>query len=145
MKRLILVILVSVSTFVVFSEDLFYVAGTMSYLPNLVMQNKPVDNTAFAIADSTDSKIFFEADILGGIQWKGLFAEAEVQTDMLFNNSQNLIQFCPYRVDFYVRVGYKIKWFKVEYEHLCVHGVDSRMIQGIHDKISISVDSRGFR
>ena len=117
-----------------FSSDLFYVSGEFSFFPQLVEQEK----TDIWNPDNLE----FYTSVLVGLQFYGFFTEAEMNTYMVKSQS---FMFQPYTQEYLIRAGYKYKYFKIQYEHLCAHSVDGFGDNYGHDKISLLFDSREFQ
>ena len=82
----------------------------------------------------------FKTEMIVGYEFKGLYLEAEQETLM---KKADLHMFSPFRQDYYARAGYKFKKVFINWEHLCIHGVDqyNRYDKG-HDRFTIGFDTR---
>lgn len=108
-----------------FSEG-FYGAGSFSYEP-------------VKVADDIPEGDYFRTSLIAGYEWNGLYAETEQNTDMV---KGALHMFSPYNTEYYMRAGYRYKQVYVQYEHLCVHGVDRYNPDGGHDRVTVGFDTR---
>lgn len=104
----------------------FYSAGSFSY---------DESKTKFNIPEGE----YFTTAVIIGAEWNGLYAESETVTDMIKGDKH---VFSPYNTEYYARAGYRFKKVYIEYEHLCVHGVDRYNPQGGHDRFTIGFDTR---
>jgi hypothetical protein len=135
MKRYLFVLTMFLS-FSCFAQDLFYASASLTYLPVLEGRDKKY------IGMDLDGNIFFSTSALVGVNYKGIFAEAETIANMYKSKS---FMFQPYTQEYYTRVGFKKGLVKIQWEHLCLHSVDGRGVNGGHDEISITFDTRGFK
>lgn len=121
-KKLIIILLLSSALY----AEGFYSAGSFSFDETKVKAGIP------------DGQYFTTAVIIGA-EWNGLYAESETITDMVKGDKH---VFSPYNTEYYARAGYSFKNVYVEYEHLCIHGVDRHNPQGGHDRFTIGFDTR---
>jgi hypothetical protein len=57
----------------------------------------------------------------------------------------DLHMFSPFEQDYYARAGYRYKKVFVEWEHLCVHGIDYyNSSRPGHDRFTIGFDTRQY-
>ena len=136
MKKYLFILLMFLS-FSCFSNDLFYASAKFSYLPQIKGIDRKYDDW-----EIDNDSIFFSTSALVGITYKGIFAEAETIADMYKSES---FMFQPYTQEYYTRVGFKKGLIKIQWEHLCLHSIDGRGVNGGHDEISITFDTRGFK
>lgn len=122
MKKILFVMLFSS---VLYAEG-FYSAGSFSYEP-------------MKVADDIPEGDYFRTSVTVGVEVYWLYIEAEQNTDV---TKGSLHMFSPYNTEYYMRSGFKFKQIFVEYEHLCVHGVDRYNPDGGHDRITIGFDTR---
>jgi hypothetical protein len=112
------------------SAEGFYSAGSFSW-------------EAVKIAHDIPEGEYFRTSVIVGAE-KEMFdftgyAEAEQNTDI---TKGYLHQFKPYSAEYYIRTGVKYGSIYIEYEHLCVHGVDVYNPDGGHDRFTIGFDTR---
>jgi hypothetical protein len=86
---------------------------------------------------------YFRTSVVIGVE-KNFFniigyAEVEQNTD---TTKGTFHQFKPYSAEYYARTGVKYGNIYMEYEHLCVHGIDHRMSAFGHDRFTIGFDTR---
>ena len=122
MKKIIVFLLLSVSL----SAEGFYSAGSFSYDQTKVKADIP-------------EGVYFTTSVIIGADWKFIYAETETVTDVTKAGKH---MFSPYNTEYYARVGATYKKVYIEYEHLCIHGVDEYNPQGGHDRFTIGFDTR---
>ena len=122
MKKIIVLLLLSVSL----SAEGFYSAGAFSY-------------DAVHADPFVQDGMYFTTSVLIGADWKFIYTETETVTDVTKSDKH---MFSPYNTEYYARVGATYKKVYIEYEHLCIHGVDEYNPQGGHDRFTIGFDTR---
>lgn len=85
----------------------------------------------------------YKTSVIIGYEYRGLFIEAEQNTYM---DKARLHMFAPFEAEYFVRAKYNYNIFFVQWEHLCIHGIDdyNSTRQG-HDRFTIGFDTRLMR
>jgi len=131
MKKMLIAIYIFLMGFGVFAEGFdFYSFGFFAYD---IRNSEP---------STPDNELLFETDICVGIKYEFLYFEAEQNVRM---TKWEDITFSPYEESYFIRIGVTFSYFKLEYEHLCVHAVSKPGGFGEYDRIMIKFDSRGMR
>jgi hypothetical protein len=81
----------------------------------------------------------FKTSISVGYEFKGLYIEAEQVTEM---TKADLYFFSPNRAEYYARAGFVFRKVYISWEHLCIHGIDRRVLDTGHDRFTIGFDTR---
>ena len=81
----------------------------------------------------------FKTSVLIGYEFRGLYFEGEQNTYM---GKSKLYMFDPFEAEYYVRTGFVYKMVYLEYEHLCIHGIDQYNSPAGHGRVKIGFDTR---
>ena len=118
-------------TQIIYSSDIFYSYGDLSYFPTLIEQ----DRTDIYDKDNLN----FYTSIGVGLEYKFIYAEAELNTYMVKADSY---MFQPYTQEYLIRAGLRYNVISIQYEHLCAHSIDGYGDNYGYDKVSIMFDTR---
>lgn len=105
--------------------DGFYCAGAFDYDINNTIEYAEPDN--------------YKTEITIGYEWKLFYGEFETLTDV--TKAAN-VSFSPYNVEYYARAGVRYNMLYCEYEHLCMHGIDTYNPRGGYNRLTIGFDTR---
>lgn len=122
MKKIIFLLLITAPAF----ADGFYCAGAFDYDINNTQSYAEPDN--------------MRTEIIIGYEYRWFYGEFETLTDV--TKSATSIGFKSYNVEYYARAGVRIDVIYLEYEHLCLHGVDKYNPRGGYNRITIGFDTR---
>ena len=82
----------------------------------------------------------YKTSMIVGYEYNGFSFEAEQDTYMY---KSDLHMFSPYEQEYFARVKYEYKFIFVQWEHLCVHGIDNYFpLTDGHDRFTIGFDTR---
>jgi len=131
MKKIIVLLMLLLSSYLYASDFSFYSFGEFAYYP---MKEDRFTN---------DENMYFSTNIGIGIAWKFLFVDVNQEVDITKSRS---FYFSPYKEKYYVTAGINLWILEIGYQHLCTHNIDrSYGYFDQYDKIYINFDTRRLK